>query len=80
MTVYPMIYLTRWSYARAPGRYPTAPAWRRIDVLTPRNHGRKKWREKTLHNYSIHRHIDPLYWFVKRDVVFWLQKYAESGV
>ena len=70
MTVYPMIYLTRWSYARAPGRYPTAPAWRRIAVLTPRNRGRKKWGEKTLHNYSIHRHIDPLYWFVKRDVVF----------
>ena len=61
MTVYPRIYLARWSYAPAPGRYPTTPAWRHIDVLTPCNHSRKKWRKKTLHNYFIHRHINPVY-------------------
>jgi len=61
MTVYPRIYLARWSYAPAPGRYPATPALRHIDVLTPCNHSRKTWRKKTLHNYFIHRHINPVY-------------------
>ena len=41
--------------------YPCTPAWRHIIVLTPYNHGHKKMGRNTLHNYIIHRHIDPVY-------------------
>jgi len=80
MTVYPRIYLARWSYALVAGRYPATPAWRHIDVPAPCNRGHKKWRKKTLHNYFIHRHIDPLCILLNVVLFFWLQKYAESGV
>ena len=41
--------------------YPCTPAWRHFVVLTPYNHGTPKKWEKNVHNYFIHRHIDPVY-------------------
>ena len=41
--------------------YPRTPAWRHFVVLATYNHGHKKMGQKTLHNYVIHRHIDPVY-------------------
>jgi hypothetical protein len=80
MTVYPLILLGTSIVSPVPGRYPATPAWRHIDVHISCNHGRKKWRKKPLHNYFIHRHIDPLYILVNVVLFFWLQKYAKSGV
>ena len=56
MTVYPLILLARWSYAFTPGRYPTTPAWRHIDVLTHRNHFTKKMGGK-IHKTPSYVHL-----------------------
>ena len=56
MTVYPRIYLARWSYAPTPGRYPNTPAWRHIDVLTHRNHSTKKMGAK-IHKTPSYVHL-----------------------
>ena len=41
--------------------YPGTPAWRHIVVITFLSHGHKKMGKKNIHNYFIHRHIDPVY-------------------
>jgi len=41
--------------------YPCTPAWRYIVVMAPYNHSTPKKLEKNVHNYFIHRHIDPVY-------------------
>ena len=41
--------------------YPCTPAWRHFVVLAPYNHSTPKKWEKNVHNYFIHRHIDPVY-------------------